>query len=188
MRNDISKAKVAYDSENVYFYVEAVADLTPETDNAWMRLFIDTDTSGLSPNWEGFEYVVNRNSPENGKVTVERFTGGWAFETVATADYAVRGNVLEIAVPRSVLGLTGDTVKFNFKWSDNMQADDIMDFYSNGDAAPGGRFTFVFDSTANGENIAPKTEENVFARVFRNLFEKIQSQYADFRKLVNYYF
>lgn len=187
VRNDISKAKVAYDSENVYFYVDTVADLTPETDNAWMRLFIDTDTSGVSPNWEGFEYVINRNSPENGKVTVERFTGGWNFETVAAADYTVRGNVLQIAVPRSALGLTGDTVKFNFKWSDNMQADDIMDFYSNGDAAPGGRFTFVFDSAANGENIAPKAKENVFARVFRNLFEKYQSQYADFRKLVNYY-
>ena len=36
-------------------------------------------------------------------------------------------------------------VRFNFKLSDNMQTDgDVMDFYQNGDVAPGGRFTFVY--------------------------------------------
>ncbi len=188
MRNDIAKAKVAYDSENVYFYVETVDELTDSADNAWMRLFVDTDTSGVSPNWEGFEYIINRASPENGKATVERSTGGWNFETVADADCTVRGNVLQIAVAREALGLDGEEVKFNFKWSDNMQSDDIMDFYSNGDVAPGGRFTFVFDSTADGKSDTQETEENIFVRFFRNLREKYESQYADFRKLLNYYF
>lgn len=181
-RNDIAKAKVAYDSENVYFYVETVDKLTESSDSAWMRLFIDTDTSGITANWEGFEYVINRASPKNGKVTVERSTGGWDFEQVALADYTVKDNVLQIAVPRNALKLNGENIKFGFKWSDNMQSNDIMDFYSNGDVAPGGRFTFVFDSTADGE-----TEENAFVQFFKGLFEKYQSQYAEFRKLINYY-
>ena len=187
-RNDIAKAKVAYDSNNVYFYVETVDNLTPETDSAWMRLFIDTDTSGVSPNWEGFEYVINRNSPENGKVTVERSTGGFSFETVALADYSVSGNVLQIAVPRNVIGLDGETVKFNFKWVDNVNSEDILDFYTDGDVAPGGRFTFVFDSTSDGEEIPPReTDENIFAKLFRSIFEKFERPYADLRKLINYY-
>lgn len=182
MRNDIVKAKVAYDDEKIYFYVEAKDELTSPTDSAWMRLFIDTDTTGASDNWEGFEFVINRNSPVRNKVTVEKSTGGWNFEKVGDGEFTVNGNVLQIAVDRKALGLIGEDVKFNFKWSDNMQEEDIMDFYTNGDVAPGGRFTFVFDSTAEG---AEETEEKP---AVSSCFEKLYSFYADFRKLMNYLF
>lgn len=45
-----------------------------------------------------------------------------------------------------MLGLSGSKMpEFNFKWTDNTQNDgDIMDFYLNGDVAPGGRFKFAF--------------------------------------------
>lgn len=181
MRNDIVKAKVAYDAEKVYFYVETKDALTPSTDSAWMRLFVDTDTTGISENWEGFEYVINRNSPENGKVTVEKSTGGWNFEKVAEGEISVKENVLQISVDRSAIGLTEKDVKFNFKWSDNMQENDIMDFYTNGDVAPGGRFTFVFDSTAEKHEEVIPEEESPF-------MIKLNELYADFRKLVNYFF
>ncbi len=145
MRNDIVQTRVAYDAQNVYFYVRTVADLTPSTDAAWMRLFIDTlpaAEGGLD--WEEYEYVINRTSPSE-KAVLERSTGGWNWEKVADVDYSVQGNVLQIAVPRTALGLT-DSLDFNFKWSDNMQVDgDIMDFYTNGDAAPGARFMFDFN-------------------------------------------
>ena len=179
MRNDIVKAKVAYDDEKVYFYVETKDNLTPSTDDAWMRLFVDTDTSGISENWEGFEFVINRNSPENGKVTIEKSTGGWSFEKVAEGEIFVKENVLQISVARSVLGLTEKDVKFNFKWSDNMQEDDIMDFYTNGDVAPGGRFCFVFDSTSEKHEESISEEENPF-------MIKLNAFYADFRKFINY--
>lgn len=187
-RNDIAKAKVAYDSENIYFYVETVDKLTDSSDNAWMRLFIDTDTSGISPNWEGFEYVINRTNPENGKVSVERSTGGWNFEPVAHADYTVKNNVFQIAVPKDTLGLESDEIKFGFKWSDNMQSDDILDFYSNGDVAPGGRFTFVFDSTADGKGAQVNEDPtNPIKEFFANLFSKYMIEYAQIRKFLNYY-
>ena len=53
---------------------------------------------------------------------------------------------MQLCIPRSALGLSnGEEVHFNFKLSDNMQTDgDIMDFYQNGDVAPGGRFMFSF--------------------------------------------
>lgn len=179
MRNDIVKAKVAYDDEKIYFYAETKDALTPSTDTAWMRLFLDTDTEGLSPNWEGFEYVINRNSPD-GKVTIEKSVGGWSFEKVGEGEFSVKDNVLQFAIDRSTLGLTEEEIKFNFKWSDNMQEEDILDFYTNGDVAPGGRFCFAFDSTLEGAEITEEpAEKNCF-------LEKLNEFYINFRKIINY--
>ena len=53
------------------------------------------------------------------------------------------------SVPLKDLGLKpGEAFTLEFKWSDNRQSDDPMDFYVNGDAAPRGRmnWTFVFES------------------------------------------
>ena len=110
-----------------------------------MRIFIDTDPTGVSPNWEGFEYVVNRENATEDSVTIERSLGGWAFEQTGTATYTVKGNRMTLTIPVAALGLAEGRVHFNFKLSDNMQTDgDIMDFYKSGDVAPGGRFTFVY--------------------------------------------
>ncbi len=180
LRNDIVQSKVAYDSENIYFYVKTANDLTPYTDSDWMRLLIDTDTSGVSKNWEGFEFLINRESPQNGKATLEKSLGGVDFEEVCKVDFAVNGNVLQLSVPRDALGLTEDEIKFNFKWSDNLQGSDATAFYLNGDAAPGGRFAFVFDSTATGET---KIEESSkIEDFFDSLAAKFETAASDFRK------
>ncbi|MBR6785246.1 MAG: hypothetical protein IKM25_03250 [Clostridia bacterium] len=146
MRNDFKSVKVTYDNDNVYFRIETVDNITSYTDPAWMRILIDTDSTGNSANWEGFEYIINRGNADEATVTVEKSTGGWAFEETGAASYTVSGNVMQLSVPRSALGIEkGEEVHFNFKLSDNMQADgDIMDFYQNGDVAPGGRFMFAF--------------------------------------------
>lgn len=146
MRNDFRSVKVTYDEDNVYFRIETVDDISLYTDPAWMRILIDTDSSGVSANWEGFEYVINRDSATASSLKIEKSTGGWTFEGTGEATYTVSGNVMQVSIPRSALGLSsGDEVHFNFKLSDNMQTDgDIMDFYQNGDVAPGGRFMFAF--------------------------------------------
>lgn len=151
MRNDIVSSKVAYDDNYIYFNVNTAKNLTAYSDYSWMRLFIDTDQSGTSSNWEGFEYVINRVSPTSNTCTLERSTGGWNWTVSSNSvEYKVSGNILQIAIPRSALGMSnyGKPGYFTFKWSDNMQVNgDIMDFYTNGDVAPGGRFTFVYDPT-----------------------------------------
>lgn len=141
-RNDIISAKVARDSENIYFMVETKDDLSPRSDDAWMRLLIDVDNS--ENNWETFEYIVNRESPTDMAV-LERSTGGWNWETVGEVYYNIKGNRLQIKIPKAMLGIDGNAFSLNFKWSDNMQNDgDIMDFYINGDVAPSGRFKYRF--------------------------------------------
>jgi hypothetical protein len=137
-RNDITLAKVNRDANKLVFTAECADNLTPDTDSAWMRLFVGT---GGGPAWEGFQYVIGRETPG----VIERSKGGWAWETVGTAAYRAQGNRLELAIPRALLGLSGESFTLRFKWSDNMQHDgDVMDFYLYGDTAPLGRFCWVY--------------------------------------------
>jgi hypothetical protein len=142
-RNDIVLARVARDNEFIYFYVETAQPLSPKTDPKWMRLFIDIDRDKKT-GWEGYDFIVNRISPGE-KAIVEKNTGDWNWLDAEKADYAARDNVLEVKISRKVLGVSGKPVDLEFKWSDNMQDEgNIMDFYVNGDAAPGGRFNFHY--------------------------------------------
>ena len=44
-----------------------------------------------------------------------------------------------------MLGIGDGPVDIEFKWNDNMQEEgNIMDFYVNGDTAPGSRFNYVY--------------------------------------------
>ena len=59
------------------------------------------------------------------------------------AEIAVNGKTLTLSVPRTALGVL-PPLCFEFKWSDNMQQPDVMDFYVNGDTAPIGRFNYLY--------------------------------------------
>ena len=148
-RNDIKTSKVSYDESYIYFYVETVNDLTSSSDNKWMRLLIDTvdsENSTSTENWEEFEYIVNRNAISDNTMILEKSVGGWNFKTIGKVSYDVNGNVLQIKIPRSYLGLTNDKISFNFKWCDNnLDNGNIMTIYTDGDSAPGGRFAFHFE-------------------------------------------
>jgi hypothetical protein len=142
-RNDIISAKVAVDKQLVYFYVQTQDKLSPITDKAWMRLFINTDRDSKT-GWNGYDYVINRVNPTAGKAIVEKTTGGWNWAKAGDVGYQLKDNVLEIKVPRALLKQNG-TVDIEFKWSDNMQVDgDAIDFIINGDVAPSGRFNYHY--------------------------------------------
>jgi hypothetical protein len=140
-RNDIVRARCARDNENIYFYVETAVRLTPKSDSGWMRLFIDADNN-KNTGWEGYDFVVNRVSPGK-KAIVEKSDGSWFWQKTGEAEYAVHENKLEIKIPKKLLEISGEP-DFGFKWSDNQQETSIMDFYINGDAAPGGRFNYHY--------------------------------------------
>lgn len=147
-RNDIYDAKVARDYENIYFMVRTVDDLTPYTDADWMRLYINVDDEYKG--WEGYDFVLNKTSPTATEATLEKFTGSkYETEVVGTVSYSVKGNVMMVCIPKTMLGIAADTYhfSFDFKWVDNANEDeagDIMQWYSNGDVAPIGRFNFCY--------------------------------------------
>ncbi len=162
-RNDIVGAQATHDEANVYFRVETADPLTPSSDPNWMTLYIDADADP-STGWNGYDYIVNRVSPVNGKVSVERHAGdGWKWMASGQGLFKVTGNVLEISVPKILLGM-GANPDFDFKWADNLQhPGDPLDFYVSGDVAPGGRFNYVYraydDGTGAVEEVAKTVKE-----------------------------
>ena len=144
-RNDIVKAKVARDHRHLYFYVECAEKLTSHRDPNWMLLFIDIDRD-KSTGWNGYDYIVNHQHPTSGKVIVEKNVGDrWEWKEVGKSSYVVKDNRLEVKIDRKMLNRMDKPLDFEFKWNDNMQENgNIMDFYVNGDTAPGGRFNFVY--------------------------------------------
>lgn len=144
-RNDIVGAKVARDSKYIWFYVETAEALSPKTDPHWMQLFIDVDRDKAT-GWNGYDFVLNRVSPKGSKAILEKNDQNiWQWETAAGCKFFTKDKYLVIRIPRAALGLADGKVDIEFKWNDNMQEDgNIMDFYVNGDTAPGGRFNFVY--------------------------------------------
>lgn len=145
-RNDFVLLKVARDDKNVYFYAQTKDPITPHTDPRWMMLFINADGDAKT-GWEGYDFVVNRTVKDASTTLLEVSTGGWNWKPKSEIRYCVRGNEIELAIPRKALGF-GDLeqpLRFDFKWADNMQQDgDILEFTVNGDSAPNGRFSYRF--------------------------------------------
>lgn len=145
-RNDITSAKVARDSTNLYFQARTRDALTPVSDPNWMWLLIDADQNPKT-GWEGYDFIVNRTI-DSGESWVEQNTGGWNWKKIAKIRIQIAGNDLMLTVPRTALGLA-NRADLNFKWWDNPQKPgDIMDSYLSGDAAPDGRFNYCYTSGA----------------------------------------
>jgi hypothetical protein len=144
-RNDIVASKVTYDRENVYFYAETKADLTAHTDPSWMLLFIDADLDSES-GWQGYDYLVNSPVSSHTTTSLKRNSGGWHWTEVADLSYRVRGNQVEIEIPRALIGQDGGEVVFDFHWADNIEkTGDIAEFFNSGDSAPNRRFNYRFE-------------------------------------------
>ena len=145
-RNDLELMKVARDNDFIYFYARTCKPVSPRGNSNWMTLLIDIDGDAKT-GWEGYEYIVNRQKVSDATILVEKNAGGWNWVKSAEVAYLVKGNEMQIAIPRSALGLPigKDNLTFDFKWTDNMQRPgDVMDFYLSGDVAPDGRFRYRY--------------------------------------------
>ncbi|MBI1390031.1 MAG: hypothetical protein GC154_16440 [bacterium] len=145
-RNELLEMKVARDADFVYFYARTAAPITPHNDPNWMMLMIDADGDPLN-GWLGFDFIINRNVISESQTTLEANTGGWSWRRRAEIDYRVEGCEIQIAVPRTALGLPGGDgpMQIDFQWADNWQRPgDVMDLYVSGDAAPEGRFRYRY--------------------------------------------
>ncbi|HOS92696.1 MAG TPA: hypothetical protein PLD23_16540 [Armatimonadota bacterium] len=146
-RNDFVTLKVARDESLVYFYAQTREPITPHTDPHWMLLYIDADSNSAT-GWQGFDFVVNR-TVRDGEATVLEAREAEEWRERAAVPWRVSGRELMLAIPRTELGLNvpAESVRFRFKWADNTQRDDDTDeFILNGDAAPNGRFCYVYAS------------------------------------------
>lgn len=154
-RNDFTTMKVTYDKTNMYFYVETKDSITDHSENGWMNLLIGIDSSFDKPNWEGYHYILNNENVGDGITRLKRCLGGWTWEIADDfVKYKVSGNRMEIAIPRSSLEIENkDEVNIRFKWIDNIQLEgDVLKFYVDGDAAPNGRFYYIYNTAVQSKD------------------------------------
>jgi len=142
-RNDLVTLKAATDANDVCFYAQTAQALTPRTDAHWMLLLIDADRNSAT-GWNGYDYLVNQDVASETQTSVHRFADG-TWQKTASAEYRYQRNELELAIPRSVLGLSEGPIAFDFHWADHIQSlDDIAEFALQGDSAPNRRFDYRF--------------------------------------------
>ena len=147
-RADLAQFKVARDAQNLDFLIETnVTDRAPANgQTTW--LLIDADQNPET-GWEGFDYIINREKMTDETAWVERNRGGWQWEKVARVSRLGQDGWFHLVIPRTALGLAdgNGVVKIDFKWADNLpESPSILDFYSQGDVAPEGRFKFRYDA------------------------------------------
>jgi hypothetical protein len=144
-RNDLRILKVTHDGDNLAFYAQTAAEISPCTDPNWMWLLIGLRDS-TAPDWEGFHFLVNRQVSRT-HTSVEACAGGWNWTPVETIPYHVEGNHLHLSIPRAFLGIQGQSFTVEFKWIDNtQQPGNILDTYLHGDTAPEGRFRYRYEA------------------------------------------
>lgn len=145
-RNDIITSKVSVDDNNIYFYTETNEPITTHTGNNWMLLLIDADKN---PNtgWYGYDFLVNKKVAGKNKTTIMHYNAStpenpWV-EEKQLINYQYKDNALELALPRKLIGLKGNSLTFDFHWADNpADLKDPISLSTNGDSAPNRRFNY----------------------------------------------
>ncbi len=142
-RNDIREVRVATTEEDIYFLVSTVDDITARTagDTRYMNVWLGIE--GQSGGWNGLQYVVNRTA--DGKTaSVDKIENG-SFTRVGDAEVTIDGRFMLVKIPKSAVGVKGNSFGLQFKVTDNLQKDfDITDLYTNGDCAPIGRIKYSY--------------------------------------------
>ena len=140
-RNDIKKVSVTRDSDNFYFLIECASDIKGEGEG-FMNLFIGTGELAQK-GWEGYQYVINR-SISGSDSDILRLNSDFSGEKCGTAKVSVSGKYMQIAVPRSAIGMA-DSTSLYFKVADNItNPSDIMDYYVSGKSFPIGRLSYRY--------------------------------------------
>lgn len=142
-RNDLVAAKVSRQAGRVAFYARTREAIVGEGTPHWMLLYVDTDANPAT-GWLGYDVVINRRPPANGRASVERHEGnGYAWTAAGDVELKVAGSELEVAVPENLLRLPAGQCALDFKWADNIQeTGEASDFTLNGDVAPNDRFNY----------------------------------------------
>ncbi len=145
-RNDFTRAMVAYDDRNIYFYIETRENISPATDKNWMMLFLDTDQNHQT-GWQGYDWLINGQPASESTLSLAAADNRWNWHKTLDLSYKVSGNKMEICLPRPAISQEKAQIAFDFHWSDNIQKEnDILEFSLSGDSAPNRRLNYRYNS------------------------------------------
>ena len=140
-RNDLATMQVARDKSNVVFRATVHGKLSPATDPNWMVLWIDSD-GNRKTGWNGYDLRVHLESGQAIVERADRTDFNWRVITAGGA--STTADAVTFSVPRDRIG--DGPLHLQFKWTDNLpEQPAAADFYTDGDAAPDGRFNYHFD-------------------------------------------
>ena len=148
--NFITNIKVTHDSKYLYFRIETKNEISERRADAenWMNLLIGIENADADvPSWETFQYIVNRNPESKTLTSLEKISadGKYEFEKVCSVSCTVQGNVMQLCIPRSAVGIEDKAFSIRFKAADSIEhPEDIMDYYVSGDAVPMGRLAYTY--------------------------------------------
>jgi hypothetical protein len=92
----------------IYVYARAAETITSHTEKNWMMLFLDADNNKAT-GWEGYDFVVNYNVIDETITTLCAYKNN-TWQEIGVVKYQVKGNEFMVAIPRSLLGLTGESM------------------------------------------------------------------------------
>lgn len=140
---DIRGARVAHDSENIYFLVN-YTNLFNARDRQ-LRLFIDIDRDH-STGWEGYDYIADLTSSGSTSNTLLKIKdNAWKWDNGEKLSTAQRGDILVVKIPRKSISLPSGSFEIEFKWTDSITpSGDISNFWTDGDVAPTGRYNYLY--------------------------------------------
>lgn len=144
--NYILRSKVARDEESFYFYAKCGNDIVMR-DSESMNLYINADRN-YATGWEGYDFLISGDK-------ISRFADEeFKLTDVGNVEYTVNGNIIQVKISKNIIG---DVSELEFKWTDNIKPEgDLMLFYTEGNAAPVGRFNYLY--TTIGQTALTKEE------------------------------
>ncbi|MHC8947378.1 hypothetical protein [Sphingobacterium hungaricum] len=137
-RNDFKSMKVARDKKSIYFYVETENLITEPTQDDWMTLWINTSMQ-KKMGWNGYQYRIVQSD-----FLQEYVNNRWVDKVKVIRK--TEGSKMMIQLSLKDLKLKASDINFEFKWTDNSNATEILDWYKNGDVAPNGRLNYIVKS------------------------------------------
>ena len=144
-RNEFSVLKVCSDENNLYFYAQFEKNIRFAPTGKPICLFLNTQTPDV-PRWGGYNAQILIDCDGKASLCACAENDRYEWKEIASVPCFMEKDRLHLGVSKKALGVTEKekTFSFEFKWSDNMQENDVMDFYQNGDAAPRGRLNYLY--------------------------------------------
>lgn len=143
--NFIRELKIASDKENIYFLVRTENTVVLGEDPSLLNLLVGVEGSN-DPDFEGYQYIINRYPNGTGLTSIESSKGGYDFTRAGEVRYSVNGNLLQVSVPKDLLHIPADnSFTVNVKCTDSLKnPKDIMNYYVYGEVLPLGRFNCIY--------------------------------------------
>lgn len=132
--NYIEESKVARDDNNYFFMAKANKDI--KVGESTLSLYINKDRNPAT-GFSGYDLVIGRNDFG----VIEAIDEAGNFKLEGNAGYKVYGDTLVLSVPKNLI--SGGISDFEFKWVSG-KIEDIMDIYEQYNAAPIGRFNYLY--------------------------------------------